>query len=63
MSLVFKISEENKDYFKDLLWLLNFYEYEQGMVNYSKVEEHLNSCRYNSKLVENSIRTTRNIDV
>lgn len=42
-------------YYKSyLLWLLNFYEYEQGMVNYSKVEEHLNSCRYNSKLVENS---------
>lgn len=51
-------------YYKSyLLWLLNFYEYEQGMVNYSKVQEHLNSCRYNSKLVENSIRTTRNIDV
>lgn len=45
-----------------LLWLLCFSEYEKGLLPYRVVEERLNACRYNRQLIENNIRTTRNID-
>lgn len=51
-------------YYKNyLLWLLCFSEYEKGILPYRIVEERLNACRYNRQIIENNIRTTKNIDV
>ena len=54
--------EEN--YYKNyLLWILSFCEYENGILPYVQVEKHLNACRHSNQLIENNIRTTRNVDV
>lgn len=51
-------------YYKNyLLWILSFLEYENGMIAYSQVENYMDACKYSKQLIENGIRTTRNIDI
>ncbi|MCC8104661.1 MAG: hypothetical protein LIO99_01340 [Clostridiales bacterium] len=51
-------------YYKNyLLWILSFKEYIDGLASYKQVEAYLNACRYNGRLIDDSIRTSRFLDV